>query len=58
MSPYKFINANQTNEERRKKYRFVREKGFSSHIARRLRDWRWSKIKRFIELFENWKEWV
>ena len=46
---YKFVNAEQTNEERREKYHFVRNHGFSANIARWLRDWRWSKIKRFIQ---------
>jgi len=47
--PYKWVNANQSKEERRRKYKYVRDAGFSANIARWLRDWRWSKIKAFIE---------
>lgn len=48
--PYTWVNKNQTPEERRNKYRYVRNAGFSVAVARWLRDWRWTKIKRFIEL--------
>lgn len=40
------VNHNQTASERKAKYQFARHHGISHSHARRMRDWRWSKIMR------------
>lgn len=40
------VNFNQTPEERQVKYRLALGLGANSALARRMRDWRESKIKR------------
>lgn len=45
----KFVNLNQSPDERRDKYAFCRFYGLNSYLARVLRDWHWSKINLFIE---------
>jgi hypothetical protein len=44
-----WVNARQTKEERRLKYRMVRDKGFSSYKAQRLKDWTLNHVKKFLE---------
>ena len=43
---HKFINLWQSNEERQQKYWLARSLGANHHHARRMRDWRLSKIER------------
>jgi hypothetical protein len=43
------VNDRQPPEERREKYNLIRELGLSVSHAKRYRDWRWSKINRFME---------
>lgn len=46
----KFVNAHQTNRERREKYRKVRQLGYPAFIANKLRDYRHTKLDQFITL--------
>ena len=43
-----YVNAYTPREERRDKYAVLRIHGLSSEQAHRKRDWRWSKIRRFL----------
>jgi len=51
--PLKFINLWQTKEERTGKYWLVRSLGATAETAKRLRDWRLSKIERLFNLGES-----
>jgi len=44
------VNLHQTPEQRREKYDFVRGLGLSSYHAKKMRDWRWSKLYRFFNI--------
>lgn len=43
-------------EERREAYKMLREAGYNSYLAYRVRDWRLTKIKQFITLNPPWSE--
>lgn len=53
---YRLINKFQTKEERHLKYRMVRDKGFSSYKAQRLRDWTLNHVKKFLECNRAWEK--
>lgn len=44
------VNLTQTSDERRDKYMLLLDLGYSTSHARRMRDWRWSKIKISVEV--------
>jgi hypothetical protein len=44
MSLY-LVNRSQSADERRDKYMLLRDLGLSYSHAKRMRDWRWSKIR-------------
>ena len=44
-----FVNAIQSKGERRRKYKFVRDNGYSSCIATVLKDWTWYHINLYIK---------
>ena len=46
-----FVNDEQTNEERVLKYALLRELGFSSQKANKLRDFRYSSLRKRINIF-------
>lgn len=48
------VNAVQSPDERRMKYRIVRSLTGSTHRARRMRDWPYSKIARCLG-YSNWE---
>jgi hypothetical protein len=43
------VNNRQTTFERSEKYEICRAAGINACLARRMRDWRWSKLNRFFE---------
>ena len=45
------VNLNQTKEERREKYAYIRSMGFSSYWAIIMRDYHWGTIQRYIDYF-------
>lgn len=49
-----WVNHYQTKQERRLKYRMVRDKGFSSYKAIRLRDWTLNHVKKFLKYNSAW----
>lgn len=44
------VNYKQTKAERRRKYKSLIRLGFSSKVARRLRDWTNPHVKKFKEI--------
>lgn len=44
-----FLNANQTSNERKKKYKMMIRAGFPIWKARQCRDWSLSHVKKFIK---------
>ncbi len=46
----RFVNRVQSPEERRAKYALLRGLGESVSVARKRRDWRWSKYARHYDL--------
>jgi len=53
MAEFKFINLWQTNEERRDKYILCLALGAQTWQARRMRDWRITKIERLYQLLKT-----
>ena len=43
-----------TAKQRRERYKQLREKGYSSKVSYRVRDWRPSKIKRILKKFNKY----
>jgi len=42
------VNQNQSPQERALKYNIIRKHGLTRSRAIQIRDWRWSKIRRFF----------
>lgn len=56
MSWNDFINRNQTPAERRAKYEWMTELGWSVHTKRQRRDWSWGHIIRHsVREMNSWK---
>jgi len=54
---YIFVNRKQSNAERRYKYRELRKKGCSPCLARILRDYRYTILKRMYQIdMKSFKE--
>lgn len=47
------VNLWQSAQERQDKYEFIRALDANPSNARRMRDWRWSKIFRFFGMIEK-----
>lgn len=47
---YNRVNANQTKQERWTKYHLLKEIGYSSRTAHKLRDWTYNHLKIFLEV--------
>lgn len=45
-----FINSKQTPEQRRVKYNFIHDCGFSTEEARKMRDWTHGHIVRYLNV--------
>lgn len=46
-----FVNSKQSKEERRNKYKMLRERGLNVQNAQRLRDFSMKQIERRIDIF-------
>ncbi len=50
--PKLFINKKQSKEERRSKYKKLREAGFNCRMCRRARDWTNNHVNQIIKAFK------
>ena len=54
LNNYILINLHQSPEHRKAKYWLVRSFNINNYQARRMRDWRLSKIERFLGIEETY----